>query len=140
MNCYQYADLHIGMKEEYCVDVTDNMLILFRQMTGDNNPLHTDEDFAKRHGYPDCVAYGMLTASFLSTLAGVYLPGEKSLIQSVETKFVKPVYAGNRLTIRGTVAELNDSVQQIVLKVEIKNQNGEKVLRGKMKVGVLDER
>ena len=74
----------------------------------------------------------MLTASFLSTLAGVYLP--------VETKFTKPVYIGDLLNISGEVTEINDTVNQIVLKVEIRNQNEEKVLRGKMKVGFLDER
>ena len=99
-----------------------------------------DEDFARNLGHKGRVAFGMLTASFLSTLAGVYLPGERSLIHSVETKFTKPVYIGDVLSISGEVTEINDTVNQIVLKVEIKNQNGEKVLRGKMKVGFLDER
>ena len=82
----------------------------------------------------------MLTASFLSTLVGVYLPGERSLIHSVETKFTKPVYIGDVLNVCGEVVEINDTVKQIVLKVEIRNQYEEKVLRGKMKVGFLDER
>ena len=58
----------------------------------------------------------MLTASFLSTLAGVYLPGERSLIQSIESKFVNPVYVGDELTIRGIILALNDTVKQIEIK------------------------
>ncbi|MBQ9091319.1 MAG: hypothetical protein IJY52_03500, partial [Anaerotignum sp.] len=47
----------------------------FLAITGDINPLHNDQEFAQKQGHPDKVAFGMLTASFLSTLAGVYLPG-----------------------------------------------------------------
>jgi len=99
--------------------------------------LHTDAEFAKTKGYDSCVAYGMLTASFLSTLAGVYLPGEKSLIHSVETKFVKPVFVGDTLTITGKVSEKNELFSVITLKVTITNQRAEKVLRGSMQIGVL---
>ena len=78
----------------------------------------------------------MLTSSFLSTIAGVYLPGKYSLIHSVETKMLKPVLLGDALTIEGVVSEKHDIFQMIVLKVTIKNQNEEKVLKGKMQIGI----
>ena len=106
-------------------------------MTGDVNPLHTDETFAKEKGYGSNVAYGMLTASFLSTLAGVYLPGERSLIHSVESKFTKPVYVGDTLKISGQVTECNEMFSVFTMKTTIVNQKGEKVLRGKMQVGII---
>lgn len=81
----------------------------------------------------------MLTASFLSTLAGVYLPGENSLIHSVETKFVKPVFVGDTLLVSGEVAEKNEHFPVIKLKVVITNQKKEKVLRGSMQIGVLKD-
>lgn len=139
MNYYSYSDLSVGMEESFQVKIEEDMLVKFQEITGDVNPLHTDKRFAKEKGYQDRVVYGMLTASFLSTLAGVYLPGEKSLIQSVETKFTKPVMIGDVLTVIGKIEELNDTVQQIVLKITIVNQNEEKVLRGKMRVGMLNE-
>lgn len=137
MNHYVYGQLTVGQKEEFSVVVTEEMMDRFREITGDVNPLHNEDDFAISHNYRQRVVYGMLTASFLSTLAGVYLPGELSLIQSVETKFVKPVFVGDIILISGVVAELNDSVRQIVLKVVMTNQVGEKVLKGTMKIGVL---
>ena len=79
----------------------------------------------------------MLTASFLSTLAGVYIPGERSLIQQVETKFAKPVYIGDELTVTGEITELVESVQRLELKVTITNQDGKKVLRGTMGILVV---
>lgn len=135
MNRYKYSDLKIGQTECFKVIIEDRMLDLFRNITGDINPLHTNEDFAKTHGYSNCVVYGMLTTSFLSTLAGVYLPGERSLIQSIESKLANPVYVGDELTVQGTIIALNDTVKQIEMKVDIRNQSGVRVLRGKMKVG-----
>lgn len=137
MNRYQFEDIYVGLKEEFQVTVTEEMFLQFCQMTGDVNPLHTDETFAEEKGYEAKVAYGMLTASFLSTLAGVYLPGEHSLIHSVESKFTKPVYVGDTLTISGRVTECNEMFSVFTMKTTIVNQNGEKVLRGKMQVGVI---
>ncbi len=137
MNNYYYNDIEPGHTESFSVSVTDEMLDSFRNITGDDNPFHRDDDFAKEHGFKGHVAFGMLTASFLSTLAGMYLPGEKSIIQNTEIKFMKPVYPGDTLTVSGTVAEKNDAFSVMKLKVFIKNQDGEKVLRGSMQVGFL---
>lgn len=139
MNNYQFPDLVPGLTEAFEITVTAEMLDEFRNLTGDINPLHCDEAFAKEKGYPSRVCYGMLTASLLSTLGGVYLPGKNCLIHSVEAKFVRPVYIGDLLTVSGTVSEVYDTVRQAVLKVTVINQRKEKVLRGILKVGVLDE-
>ncbi|SEK43786.1 3-hydroxybutyryl-CoA dehydratase [Pseudobutyrivibrio ruminis] len=137
MNNYTFDELTVGMTESFKVKITEAMLDAFKGITGDVNPLHNDEEFAKAKGHPGRVAYGMLTASFLSTLAGVYIPGERSLIQQVETKFAKPVYIGNELTVTGEITELVESVQRLELKVTITNQDGKKVLRGTMGILVV---
>ena len=137
MNNYTFDELTVGMTESFKVLITEAMLDAFKGITGDVNPLHNDEEFAKAKGHPGRVAYGMLTASFLSTLAGVYIPGERSLIQQVETKFAKPVYIGDELTVTGEITELVESVQRLELKVTITNQDGKKVLRGTMGILVV---
>ncbi|WP_044938815.1 MaoC family dehydratase [Pseudobutyrivibrio sp. LB2011] len=137
MNNYTFDELTVGMTESFKVTITEAMLNAFKGITGDVNPLHNDEEFAKAKGHPGRVAYGMLTASFLSTLAGVYIPGERSLIQQVETKFAKPVYIGDELTVTGEITELVESVQRLELKVTITNQDGKKVLRGTMGILVV---
>lgn len=136
MNEYYYEDLEVGKTESFETAVTAEMLDSFKIITGDVNPLHCDEAFAKSEGYDGRVAYGMLTASFLSTLAGVYLPGRYSLIQSVEIKFAKPVYIGDKLTVTGEITEKNDTCGLIFLKVTITGESGKKVCRGKMQIGV----
>ncbi|MCR4658358.1 MAG: MaoC family dehydratase [Lachnospiraceae bacterium] len=138
MNNYTYEELYIGQKESFTVTVSKEDFETFRHITGDENPLHNDEEYAGKKGNKGRVAFGMLTASYLSALAGVYLPGERSLIHSVEVKFEAPVYEGDVLTVSGEVKEKNDTFRFIILKVFIKNPDGKKVLKGKMQIGVTD--
>lgn len=138
MNDYGFSDLRIHMEEHFKVTVTGRMMDMFLELTGDANPLHVDKEFAAANRYPDRIVYGMLTASFISTLGGMYLPGKRCLIQSVESKFVYPVYIGDTLTVSGTVVELNGTVRQAVIRVLVTNQDNVKVLRGKLKVGFLN--
>lgn len=114
------------------------MMQKFLDITGDENPLHIDRDFAEEKGFPDRVVYGMLTASLISTLGGCYLPGKFCLIHSVESKFVRPVYQGDELTVTGEVVRADDVLKYLEIKVTMKNQRGEKVLRGVLKAGVMD--
>lgn len=139
MNTYKYEDLKIGLKESFSCTITEEMMDSFCSLSGDLNPLHMDNDFAMSHGFQGRVAYGMLSASLFSRLGGVFLPGKYCLIQQVEAKFAYPVYIGDVLEVTGTVAELNDSVQRAVIKAEIRNQRKEKVVRGKIYVGFLED-
>ena len=136
MNTYTYDQIEIGHKESFTVRVTQEDMDKFREITGDVNPLHKDAEYAGSLGHPGCVVFGMLTASYLSTLAGVYLPGEHSLIHSVKTGFSNAVYVGDELTIEGTVTEKNDTFELIIIKAVIKNQAGRKVCKAEMQVGI----
>lgn len=135
MNRYQIEDLDIGHEETFKIKVTPKMMEIFAEITGDYNPLHCDEEYARKKGFQANVVYGMLTASFFSTLAGMYLPGERSLIQSVEIKFQRPVYIGDVLMISGKVNEIHINFNMIVLCVKITNQNQNKIAKGKMQIG-----
>ncbi len=139
MNYYKYEQLEVGMQESFQVTVTEEMIKQFGEITGDYNPLHTDEQFAKQKGYEGKVVYGMLTASFLSALAGMYLPGQRSLIHRVEVEFPKPVYVGDTLTVLGKIVSMNEAFQIFEMKVTVSNQEQKKVLRGKMRIQVLSE-
>ena len=136
MNSYTLAELRPGMTESFTVTVTEEKMELFRQLSGDESPIHIDAEYAQQRGYPGRVCYGMLGASFFSTLAGLYLPGEHCLLHSVESKFAKPVFVGDTLTVTGVVDEVNETFSEITIKASITNQNGKKVTRGIIKAGV----
>lgn len=141
MNEYRYEDLKIGQAESFEIQVTEDMENHFRELTGDIHPLHRDDSFARNVGggkFKGHVVFGMLTASFYSTLAGVYLPGKNSLIHSLDIKFQKPVYAGDKLVVRGEVVDKQDGLKLIQVKAVIKNQNKESVSKAAIKILVME--
>ena len=137
MNEYRFEDLFIGKEEYFSVTVTEEMMKMFLELSGDSNPLHNDEEFAIDQGYQNKVVYGLLTTSFISRLVGVLLPGKYCLLQGVDVKYSRPVYVGDILIIRGVIDELHESVKRAVIKVTIQNQDEKKVVKGKVEVGFL---
>ena len=138
MNTYKFEELRIGQTESFEYKITSEKMNIFRELSGDCNPLHNDELYAKKYGYDGRVVYGMLSALFISTLGGIYLPGKYCIIQQIDCKFVSPVYVGDIITVKGSIKELNESVRQAVIKVEMKNQAEKKVVRAILKVGFLE--
>ncbi len=141
MNEYKLSDIEVGMEASFSKTVTTEMEDSFREMSGDDNPLHRDDEFAREVSdgrFRGHASFGMLTASLYSTMAGMYLPGRYSLIHSFdELSFLKPVFAGDELTVSGKVVDKNDDLRLIVLKVNIRNQEHKVVSRAKMKVLVM---
>ncbi len=136
MKNFKIGELSVGMQASFSKIITASMISDFASLTGDTNPLHTSRDFAVARGYKDIVAHGLLTSGFFSTLAGMHLPGENSLTMGSEFHFTQPVYAGDNLTFEAEVTEVNTEFKFINLKLDCTNQDGQKVIRGKMRVGV----
>ena len=126
-----------GVKEAFSVTVTHEMMEKFLAITGDVNPMHTDADYSRANGFKDALVYGLLTTSFYSTLAGVYLPGKHCLLQEVSAQFTKPVFVGDELTVSGKVIEVQETVRRIVIKARIVNQDGVTVNRATITAGVM---
>ena len=137
MNEYTFEELAVGQEESFTAVITEEMMVRFRDISGDVNPLHTDEAFAKGKGFPGRVAYGMLVASLYSRLAGVHLPGRNCLLQSVQSDFMKPVFIGDELTVTGKIIEKDESVRRLVIKAAIRNQEGKKVSKARIEAGVI---
>lgn len=138
MNEYELKDLKIGMTEEFCVKMTEEMQADFRKITGDINPMHSSKEFAKQRGFSDKLVFGMLTASFFSKLVGVYLPGKNCLFQECkDIRFHSPVFVGDELTVKGEITEIDERFARIAIKATIRNQEKKKVCSAKLMVGVL---
>lgn len=127
MNDYGIDDLRSGLSASFQREVTEGMLDAFRKLSGDDNPLHCDDAYARACGYPGRVAYGMLTASLYSTLAGVHLPGRRCLLDSVDAKFRSPVFPGDVLTVEGEIALVREDLGVVKIRASIRNQKGDKV-------------
>jgi 3-hydroxybutyryl-CoA dehydratase len=110
----------------------------FAEVTGDRNPVHVDETFAQQTRFGRRIAHGMLTASLISSVLANQLPGEGSVYLGQTLRFVAPVFPGDEVTARVTVAEVRDNRPIIKLETICVNQRGETVIRGEATVLVSD--
>ena len=135
MNKFSYDELFVGQTAEFSRAITAEMMSQFREVSGDGNPLHVDDNFAREKGFPARVVYGMLTAALYSCFVGEYIPGERCILQSVHADFLNPAFIGDTLTVSGKIVEKHDSVRQVVIKAIIRNQHGKKISRAKIEAG-----
>lgn len=132
-----FDDIRKAMSASFEVTLSSESIKAFALISGDQNPLHVDTEYARSVGHPSPVAHGLLTSSFFSRLVGMYLPGKYALIHRVDVEFRNPVYAGDILTVSGEVTDVHESVRQIEIKALITNQDQKRVSVGKIKVGML---
>jgi 3-hydroxybutyryl-CoA dehydratase len=91
---YALEDLVVGMTASYFHTLTEADVIDFADLTGDHNPLHLDEEFAKKTRFKGRITHGMLTASFLSTVVAI-MPGPGTIYLSQSLSFRAPVRIGD---------------------------------------------
>lgn len=108
----------------------------FGDLSGDHNPLHFDEEHARRTRFGKPISHGMLTGSLFSPIIAHQLPGEGSIYLSQSLKFVAPVFAGDTITATLTVRHVRQDKQIITLDGVARNQRGEVVIEGESVVFV----
>jgi len=101
-----FEDLKVGQTALYARTLTETDIVLFAGISGDNNPVHINEEFASNTMFSGRIAHGMLTAAFISTVLGMKLPGPGSIYVSQTLRFKAPVRAGDTLNVRATVTDL----------------------------------
>jgi acyl dehydratase len=106
----------------------------FAAVTGDHNPVHVDEEFAKTTRFGKRIAHGMLTASLISAVLANKLPGEGSVYLWQTLQFVAPVFPGDEITARVTVKEIREDKPILKLETICLNQRDEVVIRGEATV------
>jgi len=134
----EYFEIKIGDKAEVIHTITESDISKFVDLTGDNNKLHVNRDFASKTEFKKPVVHGMLGASFISTLIGTKLPGDGALWFSQTLEFLKPVRIGDTISVLSEVVSKNDKAKVIELKTEIYNQNKQIVTTGISKVKVVE--
>jgi len=106
----------------------------FADVTGDHNPVHVDEEFAKTTRFGRRIAHGMLTASLISAVLANKLPGEGSVYLGQTLQFVAPVFPGDEITARVTVKGIREGKPIMKLETVCVNQRDEVVIRGEATV------
>jgi 3-oxoacyl-[acyl-carrier protein] reductase len=134
----KYNSINIGDQADIKHKITKEDILKFVDLTGDDNKLHLDEDFAKNTVFKKPVVHGMLGASFISTIIGTKLPGDGALWYSQNLEFLLPVRIGDVITVKAIVLKKNDRDNSIELSTNIYNQNHQKVTAGISKVKIVE--
>lgn len=124
----KYEDIKVGQTETLVHEMRFKDVLNFCAMTGDWNKLHCSEEYAVTTEFKHPIVHGMLTASFISTLVGMKLPGTGAVWYKHSITFLLPVYTGDTLTIKGQVSKKFDDKKHIELIVDVFNQKGEVVV------------
>ena len=131
---FEFEDISIGQKMSFTKKIDESLVNDFAEISGDFNPLHMDEKYAKTTSFKKRVCHGMLLASFFSKLIGMHIPGKNALYFSQSLNFKNPCFINDEVTIEGEVIDRRSATRLITLKITIYNQTGKCLIDGVAKV------
>lgn len=123
-------EINIGDKAFFQKTISESDVYLYAGITGDINPAHINEVYAKETFFKGRIAHGMLTAGFVSAVLGMYLPGPGTIYISQDLKFTAPVRFGDTIKAEAEVIEIIEEKNRVKLNTICSNQDGEIVLKG----------
>lgn len=113
-----YDQLDIGVEETFTKKIEEKDVIAFAGLTGDHNPIHIDNEFAKKFRFKQRIVHGWFTQSLVSTILGTKLPGLGTIVVEVNCKYLAPVYIGDRVTVKVKLKEKLESKKHVVFDIE----------------------
>ena len=117
--------------------VTDELVRAFAEVSGDYNPIHVDDEFAKTTRFGRRIAHGMLSGAFISAVLGYEFPEKKIVYLSQTMKFTAPVYIGDTVTTTATITNIREDKKIVTMDTVCTKQDGEVVVKGESVVMVL---
>jgi 3-hydroxybutyryl-CoA dehydratase len=120
LNGYDIEDLGVGMTATFAKTITEADIVLFAGVSGDNNAVHTNDDFARTTPFGGRIAHGMLTASVISAAVANRLPGPGAVYISQQLNFRAPVRPGDTVHARISVREVNRERGRVALETVCK--------------------
>lgn len=123
-------DFKVGEKAEISKEITENDISSMAELTGDFNPIHIDEDFAKKTRFNGRIAHGVLSAGLISAVLGMHLPGPGAIYLGQTLKFLNPVRVGDTLKAEAVVTKWRPEKNILHLDTICSNQNGDRIVEG----------
>jgi 3-hydroxybutyryl-CoA dehydratase len=123
-------ELRIGERAEFTKTISESDVYLYAGVTGDLNPAHINEEYAKKTFFKTRIVHGMLLGGLISGVLGNKLPGPGTIYLSQHLDFLAPVRIGDTITASIEVSEIMETEKRARLKTICVNQDGLKVLDG----------
>lgn len=125
-----FNELKVGDSACLVRTLSERDITLFAVMSGDVNPAHVDEEYAKSDMFHEVIAHGMWVGALISTVLGTMLPGPGTIYLAQSLRFLHPVGLGDTVTVIVTVKELHTENHRCILDCKVINQEGETVVIG----------
>lgn len=129
--------LQIGDKFTAEKQITDDVVRRFAELSGDFNPIHLDDEFAKTTRFGRRIAHGMLSGALISAVLGNEFKERKIVYLSQTMKFIAPVFIDDTITATAIIVKIREDKYIVTLETVCTNQNGETTLRGEANVMIL---
>lgn len=129
-----YNEIKIGDARQFSKTLTEADLLLFATVSGDVNPVHLDDQFAKTSIFKERIAHGMWSGSLISATLATVIPGPGTIYLNQSLNFKAPVKLGDTLTVTLTAKEKDDEKHTVVFDCDVVNQKGRSVVDGEAKV------
>ncbi len=123
-------EIRIGDTAEFTKTISESDIYLFAGVTGDLNPAHINESYAKQTFFKTRIAHGMLLAGFISAVIGTKLPGPGTVYVRQELKFLAPARIGDTVTARVEVTQMQSEKNRIILRTTCTNQENTLIMDG----------
>ncbi|MGM0437311.1 MAG: MaoC family dehydratase [Bacillota bacterium] len=123
-------EMEIGEKATFSKTITEVDVVNYAGVTGDFNPAHINEEYAKDTMFEGRIAHGMLGAGLISTVLGTKLPGPGAIYVKQELNFTAPVKFNDTIKAIAEVAEKNEEKNRVIMKTICVNQNDKVVIKG----------
>lgn len=131
---HPFDELRVGASATLQRTLTKSDILLFAKVSGDVNPAHVDAVYAKTTRFGEIIAHGMLGGSLISTVLGTEFPGPGTIYVGQTLRFLRPVHAGDTLTVTVSVASLDPVKHRAILDTRCVDQEGELVIDGEAEV------
>jgi acyl dehydratase len=131
-------NLQIGDKFSTSKQITEAIVNAFAELSGDYNPIHIDEEFAKTTRFGKRIAHGMISGALLSSVLGFHLKERRVVYLSQTMKFVAPVFLDDTVTATATVTNIREDKPIVTFETVCAKQTGETTLSGEAVLMILD--
>ena len=134
-----FDQIEIGLTKEFHVNITQSLVDDFAKISGDFSPIHMNDEFAKSTKFGKKIVHGMLLASLLSRMVGMYLPGKYALYSSQTLEFHNPCFIGDKILVSSVVNDKSESTKIIKIESNITNMKNDLLLHGEGRIIVRND-
>lgn len=134
MSKLSFNDFKIGLSYSKKFNISESMVNNYAKNLGDMNPLHVDQQFAKKSIFGNKICHGTLLTGLVSTILGVNFPGEGTILIEISSKFLAPVFVGEDIKIFLKVVKIDHLKNNLTLNFYCNNSSNAKVFEGDTKV------